>query len=132
MSPVNREQPGLRFYREPDQLATGDPAELLWIVHEEPVLALAVGGKHWYKSPFVGWAVPRGGAVHDAGRLPGGQGEPQHIHAVPGHPGVLALPRGRTRRCYGQGGSVGAGEGGVHADGAVVALAEQQVTVSLQ
>jgi hypothetical protein len=51
MSPVNRQQPGLRLYRERDQLAAGDPAELLWIVHEKPVLGLAVGGKHWYKSP---------------------------------------------------------------------------------
>src|SRR6185437_14067468 len=132
MSPVNRQQPGLRLYPERDQLAAGDPAELLWIVYEEPVLALAVGGKHWYKSPLVGWAVPDGRAVQDAAGLPGGQGEPQHIHAVPGHPGVLALPRRRTRRCCGQGGSVRAGEGGVHADGAVVDLAEQQVAVSLQ
>src|SRR6185437_6054404 len=132
MSPVNRHQPGLRLYRERDQLAAGDPAELLWIVDEEPVLALAVGGKHWYKSPSVGWAVPGGRAVQDAAGLPGGQGEPQHIHAVPGYSGVGARRRRRTRRCYGQGGSVGAGEGGIHADGAVVALAEQQVAVSLQ
>src|SRR5262249_54722447 len=97
MSPANRQQPRLRLYREPDQLAAGDPAELLWIVHEEPVLGLAVGGKHRDKPPFVGWAVRGGGAVHDAAGLPGGQGEPQHIHAVPG-PGVLALPRFRTRR----------------------------------
>lgn len=66
MSPVDRQQPGLRLYRERDQLAAGDPAELLWIVYEEPVLALAVGGKHWYKSPLVGWAVPDGRAVQDA------------------------------------------------------------------
>src|SRR6476646_7090086 len=132
MSPVNRQQPGLRLYRERDQLAAGDPAELLWIVYEEPVLGLAVGGEHWYKSPFVGWTVPGGRAVHDAARPPGGQGEPQHIHAVPGNSGVGALRRHRTRRCYDQGGSVRAGERGVHADGAVVALAEQQMAVSLQ
>ena len=54
MSPVNRQQPGLRLYRERDQLAAGDPAELVRIQHEEPVLGLAVGGKHWYKSPVVG------------------------------------------------------------------------------
>src|SRR5437764_1454253 len=53
MSPVNRQQPGLRLYRERDQLAAGDPAELLWIVHEEPVLGLAVGGKHGHESPVV-------------------------------------------------------------------------------
>src|SRR6185437_9422934 len=127
MSPVNRQQPGLRLYPERDQLAAGDPAELLWIVYEEPVLALAVGGKHWYKPPLVGWADPGGRAVQDAARLPGHQGKLQHIQAVPGRSGVRALRRYRTRRCYGQGGSVGASERGVHADGAVVDLAEQQV-----
>ena len=49
----NRQQPRRGLYRERDQLAAGDPAELLWIQHEEPVLCLAVGGKHWYKSPVV-------------------------------------------------------------------------------
>src|SRR5689334_15326630 len=74
MSPVNRQQPGLRLYRERDLFAAGDPAELLWIVHEEPVQGLGVGGKHWHKSSSVGWAGPGGRAVQDAARLPGDQG----------------------------------------------------------
>ena len=41
------------WYPVRDQLAAGDPAELLWIVHEEPVLARAVGGKHGHESPVV-------------------------------------------------------------------------------
>jgi hypothetical protein len=53
MSPANRQQPGRGLYRERDQLAAGDSAELLWIQHEEPVLCLAVGGKHWHKFRVV-------------------------------------------------------------------------------
>src|SRR2546423_13692709 len=104
MSPVNRQQPGLRLYRELDQLAAGDPAELLWIVHEKPVLGLAVDGKHWYKSPFVGWADRGGRAVQDAARLPGDQGEPQHIQAVAWRSWGRGQRGRRTRRRCGPGG----------------------------
>ena len=45
------------------------------------MLGLAVGGKHWYRVPFVGWADPGARAVQDAARLPGDQGELQHMQA---------------------------------------------------
>src|SRR6266581_2763312 len=83
MSPANRPQPRRSLYRERDQFSAGNPAELLWIQYEEPVLCLAVGGEHWYKSSVVVWADRGGRAVQDAAGLPGGQGELQHIQAVP-------------------------------------------------
>src|SRR5260370_27612600 len=94
-SPATRPPPR-RCLRERDQLAAGDPAELLWIVPEQPVLCLAVGGKHWYESPVVVCAVRGGRAVQDAAALPGGQGELQHPQAVPGHPGAAPEPRAPT------------------------------------